>query len=45
MYDSQVAKYWPEFQAKDSGLMKKIKLVPNLTEIINDLEDLPEYCK
>jgi hypothetical protein len=43
--DSQVAKYWPEFQSKDSGLMKKKKLVPNLPKSINYLKDLHEDYK
>ncbi len=42
---SLVAKYWPELRSKDSGFMKKKKLIPNLPESINDLEDLPEDYK
>ena len=29
-------KYWPEFESIDSGLMKKNKLVPNLSESISE---------
>lgn len=46
-YGSQlVAKHWPEFDSKDSGLFKrKNKLVPKLPSSIEDLTDLPEDYK
>jgi len=41
-----VAEYWPEYESRDSGLMKKKnRLVPNLPNSTNDLEDLPEDYK
>jgi len=35
LYDSHVAKYWPEFQSKDSGLMKKKQTSTKLSKTNN----------
>ena len=40
-----MAKYWPEFESKESGLFKKNKLIPKLPTSIDDLADLPEELK
>ena len=40
------AKYFPEYESRNSGLFKKkTKLVPKLSTNIDDLQDLPDNFK